>query len=211
MEVLAKEVQWLEQILPLQFAVQHLLADLQGQLEFVHHDVARGDRHVERAVLLRIGRRDDRHQVEPVVHVRSTVPHLKAEVLVVLLVVAQQHRLRPVPLTEHVEELQQHHGGERVRIQLAGSSDQHRPGHTAQVAHRVRVDASLLRPVLDRSQCQFEALVVGHQTENVVGHSAAVQRSHALLVEVLQQVDVLQLLVRRDVLQREPGEQNLWK
>ena len=53
----------------------------------------------------------------------------------------EQHGLRPLPLTEHQEELVHQRGGQRVGVQLARARHQHGPRHAAQVAQRVGVDA----------------------------------------------------------------------
>ena len=61
--VLLKEVARLKQRVPFCFIRKDVLTDLVASLDLVHHNAACRIGHVVGRVLLRISRRDDRHQV----------------------------------------------------------------------------------------------------------------------------------------------------
>ena len=88
--------------------------------EGIHYNLIVGPQaHGIPTCLLRVGRRDDGHEVEAVGDVPARVPHLAVEAEPGLLRPLEQDGLRPLPLQEHEEELLQQRAGRRRGVKLA--------------------------------------------------------------------------------------------
>ena len=75
--VFLKEVARLKERVPLELGDEYVVADVVRSLDLVDHDAARRVGDVECGVLLRIGRRDNRHEMELVHRVVARVPYGK--------------------------------------------------------------------------------------------------------------------------------------
>ena len=66
-----------------------------------------------------------------------------------------------------------------------------------------------LGPEFDGPECHPEAVLVGHQTEDGVCDTTAIETPNTLRVKVLQQSDIQQIQVTRDHRQGKAGEQQV--
>lgn len=97
--VSSEELRRFEQLVPAALRQHYVFGYVQADSELLHDDRSRGSGDVVRAVLLRVGRSDDGHQMIAIGHVDAGIPNGKAEVDGVGLL--QENGLRPLPLREH--------------------------------------------------------------------------------------------------------------
>jgi hypothetical protein len=170
-------------MLPLQFVVEDVCADLVTAFELARDDRQSRLCDVVSGAHGRISRSDERHEMTLVARVDLGVPDLGGMIKRAGLDDPELDGHGPRPTFHELEEASNYQRAGSVGIELGDTSDHDGPSDSSREADDVAVDGTATGPELDTTKRMTESLLLWHKTQDVVGDSGSVDGAQICFIQ----------------------------